>query len=355
MPKYLDIAKLLETRIRHGDYALMKLPGEVALAEEAGVSRMTARKALEHLTGKGILVKKSNGRREINRHSDSPATRLQVAFLAPAYTSPHADRLRIATERSVHALGGRLRPIEYVHCEDPLIGNTLETFDGVFLVSQPEALSDRVFDLLKGPPCRVVALDVDMTSHGIPSIQIWPPVFIQHLLDHLDQQGHRNIDCFNVQPLHPEIQGRIRQWQLWTALHNVEGELINEPVEIFGDAAHHACSVMKRRLKTGDIKGSALLTLTESAAFGASRALQEAGYKLGRDISLCTVGDTNFYDLFCPSITALAMPDPQPYLQLCLQWMRNRSQPWVGPLLLQPSQPELFIGESTGRADPKSE
>jgi len=44
------------------------------------------------------------------------------------------------------------------------------------------------------------------------------------------------------------------------------------------------------------------------------------------------------------------MPDPTPYLRMCVERMQSTNNEWVGSLLIQPSQPQLFIGESTGPA-----
>ena len=54
---------------------------------------------------------------------------------------------------------------------------------------------------LRGGRARLVALDADLTSHGIRSIDLIPPSSMQRLLDHLAGLGHRTIHCFNTQPV----------------------------------------------------------------------------------------------------------------------------------------------------------
>jgi GntR family transcriptional regulator len=55
-PIYLRIAQNIEGRIRSGALAEgERVPSERTLAEELGTSRMTARQALQHLVGKGLL------------------------------------------------------------------------------------------------------------------------------------------------------------------------------------------------------------------------------------------------------------------------------------------------------------
>ena len=47
--KFQRVVAVLERRIRRGDYLLRPLPGERRIAEETGVSHMTARKAVRAL------------------------------------------------------------------------------------------------------------------------------------------------------------------------------------------------------------------------------------------------------------------------------------------------------------------
>ena len=44
--KFKDVMSVIERRIRQGDYVLSPIPGERKIAEETGVSHMTARKAV---------------------------------------------------------------------------------------------------------------------------------------------------------------------------------------------------------------------------------------------------------------------------------------------------------------------
>jgi len=55
-PRYLQISKALSDAVKSGFYKVNQaLPAERQLAEAFGVSRVTARKALEHLTNHGLI------------------------------------------------------------------------------------------------------------------------------------------------------------------------------------------------------------------------------------------------------------------------------------------------------------
>ena len=54
--------------------------------------------------------------------------------------------------------------------------------------------------------------------------------------------------------------------------------------------------------------------------------------------------------LQCPSRAVLEPPEPDLYVELCVDWFAKRTEPWVGPPLIEPPTLSLFGGESTGPA-----
>lgn len=350
MAKYLQIVKLLESRIRHGDYLLKEIPAERELASEVGVSQITARKAFLELVNKGMLVRKPNGRLQINRDKENGAKPLQLAFLSPNFTSRHVENWRVAIEEAQVRFKAILRPVLFIHWDDPVIMDVLDGFDGIFLVSNnqpiPEGLMRRFQE--RRPP--VVCLDSDLSGQGVPSMTLFPSVFVQALLDHLAGLGHRRIDCLNIQPLDAIIEERITQWNLWRAAHGMEGELVSEPMGPQGSKPLEAgYRLMQRWLATRRGKADAIVCTSAPCAMGGLRALHEAGVKAGQEVSICAVDGEGFSRFQVPSLTALEVPDASPYISVCLEWMSRGGRDWIGPLWVQPSKPVLFIGESTGR------
>lgn len=67
-------------------------------------------------------------------------------------------------------------------------------------------------------------------------------------------------------------------------------------------------------------------------------------------ISVCTINDEGLARYLSPSLTCVEMPDPTPYIRMCIERMQSTDNEWVGSLLIQPSEPQLFMGESTGSA-----
>ena len=53
--KYNEVMSVIKQRIREGDYFVESIPGERRLAEETGVSYMTARRAVLQLLEEKVL------------------------------------------------------------------------------------------------------------------------------------------------------------------------------------------------------------------------------------------------------------------------------------------------------------
>lgn len=347
MAKYITIADLLETRIRHGDYAIKEIPPERDLAIEVGASRKTARRAVQHLIDNGLLVRQPNGRLAVSRATDGHSVPLQLAFLAPTTQSAEVQRSRTALDQVALELGARMRPILYTHWDDAQILDVFDGFDGVFLFPRPEPMPQWLIDRLRSGSAPAVVLNADLSHLGIRSIRLFPPVFVQKLLDHLKERGHRSVDCLNTEcaPFNV-MEQRIEQWQLWRMAHGIEGRLINDP----DGSPMNSYRTILPILKAGKFKATSLFCTTISAAVGAMRAFHECGYVVGKDVALCTVNGEGMAQYLVPSVTSLELHDLRPYLRVALQWMTKDE--WAGSLLVQPPDVEMFHGESTAGAAP---
>ncbi len=343
------VIELLSKRIAQGDYALTPLPTERELAVEAGVSYMTARKAVRRLIDRGLLVRAHAGRLRVSG-SEGDRRVLRVAFLAPSFASADIERWRLALEAASHSLAVVIRPVLYLHWDDPLVRDSLGGFDGVFLVPNNEPLPERVRQqlLTAGP---VVILDEDWSHLGLPSLRLCPARSVGRLVEHLAERGHRRIDCCNVQPHNPVITGRIDQWRQAVASSGLAGELIDAPIAPYERPLVAAHRVLAERLARGWRPASALIGITAPAGIGALRALHEHGLAGGRDVALAVVNGEGLADYCVPSLSAIELPDATPWFSRCLEWM-IRGGDWSGALLMEPADAQLVIRESSSRRFP---
>jgi hypothetical protein len=349
--KYDEVATVIERRVRRGDYILTGIPGERELAAEQGVSPMTARKAVQQLVDRKVLIRKPNGRLQMNTTTghESHKRELQIALLLPAYESSLTARWhRIVASLNVD-VPYRIRPVTCVHWEDPVIANAVNSFDGVLLVAPAEPLPAFVGDILRAASATIVSLESNLSHLGIISLDSFPVTSIHRLLRHLYDLGHRTIDCLSTQPADQVCLDRISQWTLWRELHGVGGALHLNPVRSYEPPLPKAYQVMSDLLDSGQFDATAVLCITEPAAVGCLRAIREHGLVAGRDLSVCMVNDEGIARYHTPTITALEQVDPVPYLSMCIRHMANGGE-WAGPLVIRPEEVPLFVGESTGPA-----
>jgi len=302
---------------------------------------MTARKAVMKLIEEGYLYRLPNGRLEIRNRSSQP----QVALLAPAHPSGETDEWNIALSKLSRKYKFMFKPVYYYHNDDPVIKSTVASFDCTFFL--PPAPSAGLVSELKKTGKPFFVLNSDWSSYGIPSIMIFPPLFVRKMLDHLASMGHRRIDCLNVQPCSGVISERISVWEKWLDEKGLGGKLINEPVKVYSDPYPAAYGLIDKLIRTGKFDSKAFFCITEPAAFAAMCAMIDHAIIPGKDVAVCVAGTGAKPESFRPSLTSMEQVPLEPFLQKCIRWIMKRKQKWTGPLLMQPDNIEVAVRQST--------
>ena len=347
-PKYIQVADLLERRIRNGDYLLKDIPPGRTLAEQMGVGHIVVRQALDLLLKGGLLERQENGRltaRTVNNAGSQPP--LRIAFLQPAFECPFFRLCRLAVEHAAREAGAYLRLVDYIHYDDAVIIDVLEAFDGVYIAPLAQNMPLSIMRRFSRARCRVVMFDHDLTDHGIGCINMFPDSHLPTLFDHLVESGRAQLGCFNVQPEDSVIQRRILAWRRWLRAHGQTGQLVNEPVQLYQHPIAQAYEVMSRLLDNGDLKGNTFFATTTDAAKGIVRALWEHGTAIGRDFFVASIGDEGDVRYMTPSLSALEPPDLVNLARQALDWIQHPERPDGRAPTIGEESPRLFIGETT--------
>jgi DNA-binding LacI/PurR family transcriptional regulator len=345
-PKYAQVMSVIERRVRKGDYLLRNIPGERRIAEETGVSYMTARRAVIELLNKKVLIRRDNGTLDVHPGYGKGNVNSKVVLLCPAYPSPFLAHLRQIVDDVLKQNDLTLRPEQYVHWDDPNFVDAVSNAGGTLIIPSAESIPSWTLSAMRSN--RVVVLDGDFSSEGIPSIQLYPDEHLKHVFQHLHQLGHTRIDCINTQHHNPSIDRRIRFWETWLASHDCRGRLWDNPAPSFTDPTPYAYDMMSRVFNDHPPDATALVCTTFPAAIATTRVLWERGLTVGRDLSVCAMNIEHPARYSCPSITGLDMPDLTQVLARCFEWFSNNTS-WSGSRLLMPEQPVFFIGESSGQ------
>ena len=98
--KYTEVMSVIKRRIREGDYLLDNIPGERKIAEETGVSYMTARRAVQELLDEEVLIRQPSGSLDVHPEFTKRNKPAEVVLLCPAYPSSYLTQLRCSSPTS---------------------------------------------------------------------------------------------------------------------------------------------------------------------------------------------------------------------------------------------------------------
>ena len=211
--KYTAVMSVIKRRIREGDYLLSDIPGERRMAEETGVSYMTARKAMLELLDQKVLVRTTSGGFDVHPEYAKRAKPATVVLLYPAYPSTYLTQLRGLVSDFAQQQGIGLRPAQFVHWDETTVLEAVEQAKGTFVIPSGPEIPERLLEPFRAN--KVVILDGDFTRDGLPSIRLFSDDCIEGVMEHLYRLGHRRVDCLNTQNRNPEIDRRIDIWERW--------------------------------------------------------------------------------------------------------------------------------------------
>jgi DNA-binding LacI/PurR family transcriptional regulator len=345
--KFKDVMSVIERRIREGDYVLTPIPGERKIAEETGVSHMTARKAVRGLLERKVLIRRPNGSLDIHprQHSDSGVAHFLLLY--PAYASTYLTHLRQTVFEAAEKYGLAMRPVQYVHWDDPVVASAAGNPAGLIFIPSAVDVPDYVLAMLQSSKC--VSLDLDLSDRDVPSISLFPDAHILRVFEHLRQLGHYQIGCISTQHHNPEIDRRIRLWRGYLQDHQMTGQLLERPTSSYQDATPAAYDLMRETLAQGSLRSTAFVGTTFPAAVGAIRACWERGLVVGRDVSICAINIESPARFMTPAVTGLEIPNLSRSLGQCFEWFTEDYE-WTGPRRMEPNRAEFVLGESTGPA-----
>ncbi len=349
-PKYIEVMSVIERRIREGDYLLNDIPGERKIAEETGVSYMTARRAVGKLLDQKVLIRHPSGGLDIHPSYVKQAKPAEVVLLYPAYPSTYLTQLRGLVSDFAEERNFRLRPAQFIHWDEKTVVEAASQARGTFIIPHGPSLPARLIEAFRAN--NVVILDGDYSAAELPSIRLFSDACVEEVMEHLYRLGHRRIDCVNTQNRNPEIERRIEIWERWIAKRRIQGQLWDKPAAEFTDPTVVSYNLMSRLIDEQKINSTAVIGTTCPAAVGMMRACWERDIRVGKDLSICAVNIEPPAEFFCPSITGLKLPDLSDVLKKCVDWMFS-SKSFQGSHLLEPNKPALFEGESTGRPSSK--
>src|SRR5882757_56395 len=169
--KFNEVMSVIERRIREGDYLLDSIPGERKIAEETGVSYMTARRAVMELLEQEVLIRGPSGALEVHPGYTKKAKLADVVLLYPAYPSAYLTQLRGFVSDFAERHGVGLRPTQFVHWDEKMVMEAVEQARGTLIIPSGPVIPRRLLEPFRSN--KVAILDGDFTAHDLPSIRLF--------------------------------------------------------------------------------------------------------------------------------------------------------------------------------------
>lgn len=341
MAKYQEICEILTTRIRHGEYPGNQLPNLRRLAEDMGVSYLTARQAVNLLKTQGILASDSSGRKTLV--NVEPGLRPRVALLTPFW---HVSEWHLAIRRVVLELGGQLKVFACTTSTDTTIDEALGgNFDLIF-IQLPETPPPRLLERMSKCCDRIVTMFQDYTAYGIRSLQGAKLSSVDAMMQKLFDRGHRSVDYIQIlsSAYSRDLTLRHQHWQSFLDAHGMQGRAHTRSVPDYSEKQFYAVELCRDLLARYPLP-DAFFCATVPVAVGMYRACFEAGIRVGRDVSVFSFGGTQEAQLMTPALATIRNPGVEEMIrELVLQYCPggHRSE----RLLYQSEAIELFEGES---------
>ena len=342
MLKYRQMVELLEQRINNGEYPEGKLPAVRLLAEDIGVSYLTARKAVNELKENGIITHNASNRKIVI--GKAVTKQPLVGVITPFW---HFSEWMRSIRNVTAELGGQVRFVAYASDTDPAITEALSaSFDVIFVVLPVGRRNSRLLSRLRKLGNKVVILFHDMTRYGLRSFIGSNPGSIHLIMQKLVDCGCRRIDALGSgNSSDTESSARLEAWRSFLDCHGLSGEFHDQGILPFEHPEPKIRKLVLDLIDAGRLP-EAVFCLTPAGALGLYRACYERNIRIGKDISVFSFGEQETAKFMAPALATIANTGK---LDNAMRELLSQYLPGAEPddrLLFQLTDFEVFEGES---------
>lgn len=312
---YLEIAGMLRTAIRNGEYAGMRFPSETQLMRKYSIGRQTAIRALNQLVQERLIVRRKGAGTFLSKIGARATGRIGLIIHGSDYCemfSKVSKQISLACQKSAYSL-------VFVDASFDCASNRIERVlgqvdkfivdgvDGVIfqpieLVPNAEKINEDIVRRLSKAGIPLVLLDSDIVTP--PSRSEYDLVSVDHLsvgrrlAKHLRQTGARRIVYLMQRHRAPCVQERHTGVRLGC-----------EGLELAGEAVYAApenVASISRMLKRDH--PDAIVCYNDRQAALLLQTLAKLGKRVPEDIQVAGFDDVQCARLTIPQLTTMRQP-----------------------------------------------
>lgn len=339
-------------------------PSSAEVARRAGVSRTTVSFVLNGVHDHGISQPTRERvlavAREIGYEPNAAARSLAggntgtVALVLPQaahlYVDAFLTQLLASTNEACHRSGLKLL-IESTEGEGREPGGFMQLvrsrrIDGLIVAHPRDSEMEHLSRLREhGSPLVVFGRNIpDSLPHQTMGDNTMESA--QMAVEHLIALGHQAIAFVNY--AQPEFRSVNQREQGWRQALQTHGIAIDPGWVAYADISAHSGYLATRELLSRKTKFTALFAGNDTIAFGALRALQEAGLAVPQDVAVVGYDDIPLAPFACPALTTVRT-DPVGYGKQAVAMLLAQMRSQVAASDVEEAQaPRLVIRESCG-------
>lgn len=302
-PRHEQVYDALLDLIRTGALAEgEKLPADTDLAQQFGVSKMTAHRALQSLATSGWVIRiVGKGTFVALRPTSDPLRRVVLAFGSAASNILGSDYYGNLYRGISDELGER---VELKLFPEAFSVAHLPEADGVLVLAPREASLKSVQTLLRvNRP--VVLVGGHWENVNLPSVDSDNAAAAGRAVEHLAAQGHTTLVLLYAEPETANTRDRIAGFRAAVAALGLTG-IEREAREFW--RLSEAEKLALASLVLGNSRATAVFAAGYYLALDALNALREAGCAVPDDVSVVGFDDPMSARLVYPALTTIRQP-----------------------------------------------
>ena len=309
-PKHEAVREALTEAIRRGDYLPgARLPAEREIAEQYGVSYMTARRAVTEMVEMDLLRRRARAGTFVRTHSPRRLATTTLHLVCPAFDSSVIRSFLRLGAQAAEARGWRADMIR-LHRElvRPAV-RAIERGDLAIVLPEGSELRGPLPEAMQKAAGRAVLIGNRLDDLGVPSVLADDAQGIRLAMQSFQAAGHSEIAVVSDHPRHPVDRVQLATWQAalppdWDAQH-IESRRIVVNTPRHENQAEHTFAAIKKYLAEDGGQTTALLCLIDEMALPALSACREMGRPVPEKMSLIASGNSPDMAFTLPSVTCV--------------------------------------------------
>lgn len=326
--KYTRVRDALAGDIRSGKYAPgQKLPGERVLAQQYGISYMTARRAVTELVEQGLLDRRpweglyvrdgggySSGNIDLAvGGSQAGVATTTLNIITVGHEPPHVNTLKRLASKYAEGRGWATR---YLRIDDPGDEHAIRSILSpgalsLLIIPDDATMHGPVGEAVQQVSGRAVLIGNRMDNLGVPSVMADDTQAIGLAVQHLREFDHSRIGMLCDYTNHPVTSVQVAKWRSCFAAECTPAELDDRLIVV--DTPRFACPTenayrrMREYLQSHPNGGgiTALVCTGDESAVAAMSACRDMGRPVPERMSIVVSGDSSLAAHCNPPLTCV--------------------------------------------------